>query len=131
MMADAQPANLMILARQMHQEADKWFPRFTDTGKLDYESLARMENLRRQLLSATPDTKLDRLMQFGAMRSLVAFMLGLVTSPDEQSPAILNMIQAGLYEVILGLKALQSGFEEDAGHTLTGLGLFTDKHRLN
>ena len=131
MMADAQQANLMILARQMHQEADKWFPRLKETGALDYESLARMESLRRQLLSSTPDTKLDRLMQFGAMRSLVAFMLGLVTPPDDQDPAVLNMIQAGLYEVLLGLNALQPGFENDAGQTLDGLGLFTGKDRLN
>ena len=42
----------------------------------------------------------------------------------------MGLMQAGLLEVLLGIKSLLPALEEDAGETLNGLGLFTDEGTL-
>ena len=131
MMSELHPASLMVLARQMHREADNWLPLLERTGQLDRESFARMEDLRHELLAATPHSALDRLMQLGAMKTLLAFALGLFTLEDEHLAEVLPILHACLSEMALGFIALQPQLEADADQTLEGLGLFTDKTTLN
>ncbi len=121
---------LIAIARDMQREVDTWAPRLAETGELDRESLGRMEKLRQELLLAEPKTDLDRLMQFGAIRSLVGFLLSLVVSEPENAAGAMALIQAGLIEIAIGLDSLRQKLEIDAGQTLEGLGLFTDEKRL-
>ena len=89
-----------------------------------------MVKLRRDLLSAHPVTPLDRLMKFGAIRSLIGFMLILSEEEPDEAGECMALMQAGLLEVLLGLTSLLRNLETDAGQSLTGLGLFTDEGRL-
>ena len=122
--------DLIILARDMQREVDTWAPRLAETGELDRESLGRMELLRQELLLAEPKTDLDRLMQFGAIRSLVGFLLGVVVSEPEHAAGAMALVQAGLVEIAVGLDPLRQKLEIDAGQTLAGLGLFVDGKAL-
>lgn len=67
----------------------------------------------------------------GTNPAVIDKAMSLVNSPDVEPAVILNMVLARLYEILLGLNALQPGLEKDAGQTLNGLGLFTGKDRLN
>ena len=122
--------DLINLAREIQREADKWAPQLAATGELDQESYCRMVKLRRDLLSAHPETALDRLMKFGAIRSLIGFMLILSEEEPDDAGECMALMQAGLLEVLLGLTSLLRNLETDAEQSLTGLGLFTDEGRL-
>ena len=121
---------LISLARDMQREADTWGPRLVETGELDRDSLARMESLRQTLLLAKPENELDRLMQFGAIRSLVGFLMGLAASEPEHPADALRLILSGLVEIAIGLVPIGQKLETDAGQTLEDLGLFVDGRAL-
>ena len=124
--------SLIRLVREMLKQVDA----LALTGKdLQFEladsaaakTLQRLADLRGEVLSSTPETLLDRLMMFGAIRAIAQYLLAGVNALPEKDQDPLLQILSGLFEICTGLNQLQNHFEEDNGTTLAGLGLFTDQ----
>lgn len=120
----------MTLARKLQREADAIVPKFHETGDVDMDAIERMESLRHEIINTTEQTPMDTLMVFGCIRSVTSFLLGVAQSDGEDSEEALSLIQAGLMEVLIGLNAIQSQLEGNAGATLIDLGLFQDNASL-
>ena len=123
-------ANLIEQAYAMQKEVDTWLPRLQQTGELDEDSLARMAQIRLNILTADPVSEMDRLMQFGAVRSVASFIYSMATSEPEDAVAILTLIENSATEILIGLDKLRSKYETEANATLEDLGLFTDRNAL-
>lgn len=121
---------LMTLARKIQQEADAMLPSLTETGELDLEVIGRMEKLRHEIITTTSEGPMDTLMQFGCVRSVAGFLLGVAQSGPEDLPAAMQLVEWGLLEMLIGLNAIRPKLESDAGASLKDLGLFQDKGTL-
>ena len=121
---------LMTLARKIQQEADAMLPSLTETGELDLEVIGRMEKLRHEIITTTSEGPMDTLMQFGCVRSVAGFLLGVAQSGPDDLPAAIQLVEWGLLEMLIGLNAIRPKLESDAGASLKDLGLFQDKGTL-
>ena len=115
----------MSLAR-----APPTLPRLVRTGELDNESFARMAQLRVSIISSDPVSDMDRLMQFGAIRSVASFLYSLTDCEPDEAVEALSLAQSGLAEILVGLNNLRPKIETDANATLDDLGLFIDRNAL-
>lgn len=105
-------------------------PSLTETGELDLEVIGRMEKLRHEIITTTSEGPMDTLMQFGCVRSVAGFLLGVAQSGPEDLPAAMQLVEWGLLEMLIGLNAIRPKLESDAGASLKDLGLFQDKGTL-
>lgn len=112
------------------KEVDTWLPRLVRTGELDNESFARMAQLRVSIISSDPVSDMDRLMQFGAIRSVASFLYSLTDCEPDEAVEALSLAQSGLAEILVGLNNLRPKIETDANATLDDLGLFIDRNAL-
>ena len=120
----------MTLARALQREADGIVPKYHKTGHVDLEAVGRMEKLRHAIITAEAQTPMDSLMQFGCVRSVAGFLLGVARGDQEDSEATMALIECGLIEIILGLHAMRPKLEAEAGATLAELGLFQQQANL-
>ena len=123
-------SELMMLARQIQREADAITPTITATGQVDIDAVARMEKLRHEIISTEAHSPMDALMQFGCIRSVASFLLGVAQSGPEDLPAAMQLAEWGLIEMLAGLEAIRPKLEAQAGATLAELGLFQNKANL-
>ena len=122
--------DLMTLARKIQREADAMLPTLAAGGMADLDAIARMEKLRHKIITAEANGPMDTLMQFGCVRSVAGFLLGVTQSGPEDLPAAMQLVEWGLLEMLIGLNAIRPKLESDAGASLKDLGLFQDKGTL-
>ena len=120
----------MTLARALQREADGIVPKFHATGNVDLEAVARMEKLRHEIITADAQSPMDALMQFGCVRSVAGFLLGVARGDQEDPEATMALIECGLLEILIGLDAMRPKLEAEAGASLQELGLFQDRGNL-
>ncbi|MEO6608259.1 MAG: hypothetical protein ABIN69_07290 [Aestuariivirga sp.] len=129
-MSDVSDQQLIKLALNLQREADTLVPALLGAGELDVACLARMEFLRCQILTSKPVTPVDRLVIFGCMRAVVAFIWATVTVEHDDPATSLEIVRHSMGEVLLGIATLNPKLESDAGLSLEALGVFVDRKTL-
>ncbi len=125
--------DFIALAKNIKGQMDIWKPLLKETGNFDEASFLCTTRLCQELLSAQPDTAMERLVQFGTMQAVAVLMHGVAhvqaTNGSEYS-VIFAYLFRGLEDILSCLRTMQTRFESEAGCTISGLGVFDDSVRM-